>query len=313
VEDVNGILKALAWRLFGKDFDVEDEARKFAVDVLHGAIGPDMLLHGMSTKGFGIPQVMNMMGAQVGLPKFFPTLDRHGSIGMGNILPFEPGKLFGPAKDVKTNELAQVQRASGAGFSLGFALYNFLTSNKSWSDLKGYEGVMPRAMNNLSHAYRYLREGQERNSAGNSVVKFDPNDTEQMAEILGRALGYQPRRLIGAYEAIQAKQEAATYWDLRKGILLRQFGSALKGQDPEEKSRVLQSIRNYNQELPAEAKGKSITSQVLRDSVMSRARTSAKTEAGLPTAKQNYSLFKSLDKYYPDGRPTGLVGIKPVQ
>lgn len=313
MEDINGLLKSLAWRIFGKDFDLEDEARKFAVDVLHGAIGPDMLLHGMSTKGFGIPGVLNALGSQVGLPKLFPTLDRHGSIGMGNLLPFEPGKLFGPAKDVKTNELAQLQRSSGAGFSLGFALYNFLTSQNSISDLKRWEGIMPRAASNVSHAFRYFREGKERNAAGNSVVRFDPNDTEQMSEILARAAGYQPRRLIAAYEKIQAQQEAATYWDLRKGILLKQFATALRGQNPEEKASVLQSIRNYNQELPSEAKAKSITTQVLKESVMARARTSAKQEAGLPTAKQNYQLFKNMDKYYPEGRPTGLTNVTPVK
>lgn len=313
MEDVNGILKSLAWRLFGKDFDLEDEGRKFAVDVLNGTISPDILLHGTSVKGFGIPHVMNGIGAQAGLPKWFPTLDRHGSIGMGNILPFEPGKLFGPTKDVKGNELAQIQRASGAGFSNIFAMYNFLTSQQSLSDLKRWEGIMPRAASNVSHAFRYFTEGVERNKAGNSVVRFDPSDTEQMAEILARAAGYQPRRLIGAYEAIQAKQEAATYWDLRKGLLLRQFGAAIKGGDPAEKASVVQAVKNYNQDLPQEAKGKAITSQVLKDSVMQRLRVQQKQEAGLPTSKQNYPIFKSMDKYFPDGRPTGQVDARPVK
>lgn len=313
MEDINGILKTLAWRLFSKDFDVEDEARKFAVDILKGVIGPDMLLHGMSVHGFGLPHVMNALGGSVGLPRFFPTMDRHGSIGMGNILPFEPGKLGGPSKDVKGNELAQIQRASGAGFSNIFALYNFLNSQSSIGDLKRWEGIMPRFMSNLSHAWRYHSEGLERNRAGGNVIKFDPNDTEQMAEILGRAMGYQPRRLIAQYETIQAKQEAATYWDLRKGILLRQFGTALQGKNLEEKERVIQAIRNYNNELPAEAKAKGISGQVLRESVQARMRNNARTEQGLPTSKQNFQLFKSLDKYFPEGKPTGLTGVVPVK
>lgn len=312
-EDVNGILKALAWHLFGKDFDLEHQARKFAVDVLDGNIPPDMLLHGTSVKGFGIPHVLNAMGAHVGLPKIFPTTDRHGSIGMGNILPFEPGKLFGPAKDVKANELAQLQRASGAGFSNIFAMYNFLQSQDSLSDLKRWEQIMPRAASNVSHGFRYLREGQERNRAGNAVVRFDPNDTEHLAEILARTLGYQPRRLTGAWEAIAAKQEHATYWDLRRGILLRQFGTAVKGGNAEERAQVLEAVKKYNRELPAEARAKAISAQTLKDSVYQRLRVQKQQESGLPTSKQNYEIFRSLDKYFPDGRPTGQVDARPVK
>lgn len=313
-EDINGILKALGWHLFGKDFDVEDQARKFAVDVLDGKVNPDMLLHGMSVKGFGIPQVLNGLGAQVGLPKIFPTLDRHQAVGMGNILPFEPGKLFGPTKDVKANEIAQLQRASGAGFSNVFALYEFLNSQDSRADLKKWEKIMPRALGNLSHAFRYLRNGQETNKAGDPVVRFDVSDTEHMAEILARAMGYQPRRLTGAWEAMSAKQEQATFWDLRKQVLLRQFGEAVKVGNTADRETVLQAIRKYNQEIAGtEARGKAISSQTLKDSVYQRLRRRAQTEAGLPYAKQNYELFRSLDKYFPDGRPTGQVDARPVR
>lgn len=312
-EDINGILKALGWHLFGKDFDLEDQARKFAVEVLNGNIGPDMLLHGTSVKGFGIPQVMNAMGAQVGLPKIFPTLDRHTAIGMGNLLPFEPGKLFGPTKDVKAAGFTQAQRASGAGFSNLFALYEFLNSQDSRASLKKWEKIMPRALSNVSHGFRYLRDGQETNAAGNAVVKFDVNDTEHMSEILFRFLGFQPRRLTGVWEAIAAKQEQATYWDLRKQILLRQFGEAVKTQNDEGRESVLAAVKNYNKELPPEARAKSITSETLKTSVNQRMRIKAQQESGLPTSKQNYELFKSLDKYFPDGRPTGQVDARPVR
>src|SRR5258708_16028058 len=59
MEDMNGIIRALAYHLFGKDFDLQDEVRQFVIDVLHGAvqlhqpgsimgdqvIRPHMLLH----------------------------------------------------------------------------------------------------------------------------------------------------------------------------------------------------------------------------------------------------------------------------
>ena len=314
MEDVNGILKALAWRLFGKDFDLEDQARQLAIDTLNGTINPDLLLHGTSVHGFGIPHVLNSLGAHVGLPeKWFPTLDRSKSTGMGNILPIEPGKLFGPAKDIKGQEIAQLQRASGAGFGNAFALYQFLTSEQSLGDLKRWELIMPKALSNVSHSFRFLHEGMERNRVGNAVVKFDPTDTEQMAEILARAAGYQPRRLTGRWEQIEAQTEAATYWDLRKGILLRQFGEAIKSNSPEDKARVLQAVKNYNSELPQEAKAKAITALALKDSVRQRMKVQAAQQAGLPTQKSNIPLARSMDKYFPDGRPTGQVDARPVK
>lgn len=134
-----------------------------------------------------------------------------------------------------------------------------------------------------------------------------------MAEILARALGYQPRRLTGAWEAIAAKTEQVTYWDLRKQLLLRQFGAAVKGGNPEEREAVLQAVKNYNSRLPQEAKAKSITGETLRNSVMNQLRTRAQQEAGLPQAKQNIEMFRALDRYFPDGRPTGQIDARPVR
>jgi hypothetical protein len=312
MEDVNGLLKALAFRLFGKDFDLEDEGRKFAIDVLNGGISPDVLLHGTSVKGFGIPAVMDALGHSVGIKHVpVPVVDLHGSMSMGNVLPFEPGKLFGAAKDIKGNELRQIQRASGAGFGLGFALYNFLTANeRTW---KTWEQIMPGAMSNLSHAWRYGSQGAEKTANGAAIVRFDITDTEQAAEVLARAMGFQPRRLTAQYESISAKAEAAAYWDIKKQLLLRQFAAAVKGGDPEDKQRVLSGIKEYNNSLPAEAKAKAITAQVIKESVMTRFKSQAKAELGLAQSKQNQKMFNNMDKYFPDAKPPGLVNVVPVK
>jgi hypothetical protein len=134
-----------------------------------------------------------------------------------------------------------------------------------------------------------------------------------MAEILARAAGYQPARLTGQYEALGAKKEAATYWDLRRGILLRQFGEAVKGANSEDKARVLQAIRSYNGMLPEEWKPKAISAQALKDSVVQRLKVQQKTESGLPIAKSDIKGYQSMDKYYPRGRPTGQVDARPVK
>jgi hypothetical protein len=184
MENVKDIFKNLAFKFFGKDFDIEDMVRQFVIDVTGGKIGPDLLLHGSSKYGFGIPQVLNMMGHQVGVKNVpVPVLDRSSSISMGDVLGFDPTAPLGPTKEPLKKELQQLQRASGAGFGLGFAMYNFLTSQQSLSDVKRWEMIMPRAIASVSKAGRWAAEGGERNQAGNKIVKFDVHDTLQMAEI----------------------------------------------------------------------------------------------------------------------------------
>ena len=173
---------------------------------------------------------------------------------------------------------------------------------------------MPRAASNVSHAFRYFSEGKEKNRAGNAVVRFDVNDTEHMAEILARAAGYQPRRVTGAWEAIAGKGEQETYWQLRQQILLRQFGEAVKKNSNEDKAAVLQAVKNYNRELTTpELKPFAITSQTLKDSVMQRMRVQQKQEIGMPQNRKSIPLYREMDKYYPDGRPTGQVDARPVK
>jgi hypothetical protein len=268
----------------------------------------------MSVHGFGIPAVMNGMGNFAGLNNFFPTFDRSKSISMGDVLGADPFAPFQPTKDPKGAEFQQLQRAAGAGFGNIFALYNFLSSQDNMSTLKGWEQIMPRWMSNMSHAWRYATQQKETNAAGNTIARFDPSDTMQMAEILGRAMGYQPRRLTAQWEKIQAEKEASTYWDLRRGILMKQFGSAIKSGDTEEnKAKIIQSVKNFNSELPPEAKAKAITSQVLKESVGQRVKAQAKTELGIAQQKSNIQLYKEVDKYYPEGKPPGLVGARGVQ
>jgi hypothetical protein len=232
---------------------------------------------------------------------------------MGDVLGFDPLAPLQPTKDAKGAEFQQLQRAAGAGFGNIFALYNFLTSKDDLSSVKRWEQIMPRWMSNMSHAWRYATQQKETNAAGNTIVRFDPSDTMQMAEILGRALGYQPRRLSAQWEKFQAEKEAATYWDLRKEILMRQFGDAVKTNDLEGRQKVLQSIKNFNDQLPPEAKAKGINSQALKQSVQQRLKAQAKTEQGIAQQKSNIQLFRDVDKYFPEGTPPGMVGARPVK
>jgi hypothetical protein len=307
-ENVNGIVKALGWQLFGKDWDLEDEVRHFAHDVLNDNIGADLLLHGASVRGFGIPAVMHSMGFHA-----FPTVDMSRSIGMGDVLGFDPTKPLQPTKAPREEEFRQMERAAGAAFALPLSLYDFVASSQDVSKLKSYEPLVPRFLGNLSKAYRYYTEGGETNRAGNTVVRFDPADTEHMMEILAQGLGFQPRRKTEAWEKVQGVSEAITYWDLRRSGLMRQYADAVKRDDEEGKERTIEAIRNYNQKLPEEAQSKAISAKELRSSVMQRLQVKTRQEAGLPAAKGNIPLASALEPYYPSGWSKDQVGAKGVQ
>jgi len=307
-QNVNGIVKALGWQLFGKDWDLDDEVRHFSHDVLNDGIGSDLLLHGLSSRGFGIPAVMHSMGF-----KAFPTVDMSRSIGVGDILGADITKPLQPTKAPREEEFRQMERAAGAAFGLPMSLYDFAASGQDMKSLKAYEPLVPRFLGNLSKAYRYWSQGMETNRAGNAVVKFDPADSEHMMEILSQGLGFQPRRKTAAWEKVAGVSDAITYWDLRRSGLMRQFADAVKTGDQESKERTIEAIRNYNLKLPEEARSKAITAKELRSSVQQRLQVKARQEAGLPAVKANIPLARALEPYFPSGLPEGQVGAEGVK
>lgn len=76
---------------------------------------------------------------------------------------------------------------------------------------------------------------------------------------------------------------------------------------------MISAIKNYNNELPEDAKAKSITMQTIKESIGNKFRDQAKTEAGIATSKQNVKMFQNMQKYYPDGPPPGLKTVTPVK
>ena len=307
-DNVNSLIKTLAYRLFGKDFDLEDETRGFVHDVLHDAISPDIVMHGISAKGFGIPAVMHSMGMN-----WAPTVDMSKNVGFGDVLGFDPFAPLGVTKNPKEETLRQLSRAAGAAFSLPFSIYDFASSNDNFTNLKKYEAIMPRFLSNLSHAYRWATQGKEVNAAGNAVVRFDPADTEQMMEILARAGGFQPRRYTEEIQREVATRDAGDFWDLKRQGLMRQFAEAIRTKDTDNRQRVVNAIVQFNKSLPDFAKTKSITTAQLKNSVAQRMRVQQMQESQLPAQKSNIPIAREVEKYYPRGWPKDLQTVKPVQ
>jgi hypothetical protein len=324
MEDMNGIIRALAYHLFGKDFDLQDEVRKFVIDVLHGGgqvdrpgnlsgdsgIRPDILLHGLSRVGYGIPAIADLMGSIAGMGHIpMPVVDRHMNLSMGNILPIEPGVLGAPqitgpgagTQNVDSSLSRQTQRASGAAFGVGFSLYRALEASlQGGFEWKKWEQAMPTALRNASQAFRFYNEGKARNAQGAALVRFDPSEPEQMMEIMGQSIGYRPERLSAAWDRRTAEREAEAFWDVRRAYLMQAAWTAQQSGDKEVYQGTLDSIRKFNKDLPDEARGKAITTDALRQSFLNRAKATASTESGVPRSKANVPLARSTQRLYPE-------------
>lgn len=318
-EDANRIIKVIAWKIFGKDFDLETEARRFILDMFEGVVPPDLILGGMGRRGFGLPAIADLLGETVrgsfdyakagrrflygpnAVPGGAPIDSRSRAIGMGNILPLEVDKLFGPHKDNAQSIADAAQSVSGAAFGLGFNIYKFLEDRElGWDDPKRYERILPRGMANLTRASRVYMEGMERNRKGAAVIRVDARDPTQLAEIVGMSLGYNPLRLQAQWDRIMAEREALAYWDIRQGVLLKQADNAFRTGDEKDKESVRAAIRKFNDDLPDAAKEKRITTETIRRSMTARENSRQRQEAGLPMGNKNIGLIQDIQRLFPE-------------
>jgi hypothetical protein len=315
-DDLRELLKAIGWQMFGKDFDLDREARRWIIRLFGetetSRAAADMILHGIARQGYGIPAFMDMLGGTVGVDIPMPTFDRSAAISAGTLLPVELGKLFGPPTQSSDAVIAgQAQKASGAVFGAGFNIYKALTNQKiDATDTKRWERAVPRALGNLAKAYRVGTEGRERTSTGSTLVQYDVRDPQQLFEVVGMAMGYTPYRQSLQWNRIMAGQEVTKLWDIQRTGLMKQMGNAIQGKDEKEIARVKESIKKFNENLPTEARGKAITSDSLRQSVGTQARTRAAQEAEASTKKSDIPILREVQKLYPQSQATSVRKVR---
>jgi hypothetical protein len=238
----------------------------------------------------------------------FPVLDRSRALSMGTILPFELGKLMGPDvadEDKLLND--QIEKASGAVFSVGFNIYKALSDqHMKASDPKRWERAVPRALGAASRAYRAFSEGRERGKGGPNaaptVVPYDIRDPEQMAEIIALAMGYQTLRNAGKWDSILAHAEVQSFYDVRKKSLLESYFEATRGGNKTEVEKARDEIIQFNKDLPDSMKPQSITAEGLLRSIEGRARDAIAKERGTPTQLKKIPVSREIDRLYPEAQ-----------
>lgn len=320
-EDLKGLTQAIAWQLFGKDYDIEKELRKFVLGFVgedeNGRQTAEMVLHGSARRGYGIPAFMDMVGSTVLTPRDIdpeqkafrdyipaPTFDRSKAISAGTLLPFEAGKLWGPpVQDPSQVFMDQSQKALGPVLGLMVAMQKTIVNERlSLTDAKRYERLVPRALANVSKASRYYGEEKDRTQTGAAIVTYNPRDPEQLAEIIGVATGYQPLRQSLKWDTVIAQRNEAKFFDIQRETLMRQFFNAKKGGTESEIVRMTEAIKKFNADLPDEARGKSITGDSLRKSMQGRARSIAAQEGGTSVRKSDVPIMRKVQELYPESR-----------
>lgn len=299
-EDMSELIRSLAWAIFGKELNLESEARKLILEIA-GEDSPaaDIALNGTSRIGFGIPQMMDFTGWPLGLDVPMPSFDMSKNISMGQISPVPLG-ILGPQKSPEAAIARSAERASGPVGGFAFNFFKFLTDSQiGVDDPKKWERILPRAIKDVSQSYRAFSEGIERTPDGTAIATFNPGDTEQFLEMIGIGMGFTPTRLSAKYDLIAAEREVNAYWDLRREAIMRQYKEAIRGKDPDEIKDVVAALLEYNASVPKEFAGKRIQKESLRKSVRESTRMRIRKERGLGANRSQQGVSQELRKQHP--------------
>lgn len=326
-DDIESLVQGIGRWQFGKDWDANRATREYIINLFNGQIPPDLVLHGLSRRGFGLPALMDLIGStytgrpgrglspteivngqrvyNYGKNVPMPVVDRSRAITMGQILPFDLGTMLGPERDANSVIGEQTQKASGAVFSVGFNMYKAAVDmHRPLSDPKRWERAIPRVLSSASRGFRALTEGRERMRGGvNSaptLIQYDRNNPEEFLEALSLFAGYQPLRQQAQWDRNMARSEVEKTLTFKRTLLYEQMYEALAAKDQEEIGRVRGLIKNFNDTLPPWAKGRVITPEGLEKSMEGRARERNASESGIPSRETSIGTARHVDELYPE-------------
>lgn len=301
-DDAEELTKGIAYWLFGKDFDLEREVRKYVNDIVGGETA-DLLLHGTARYGFGIPKLAHMLGAD-----FVPTVDLSGSATLNQILPISTRGLATPGASWQDVISQQVQNTAGATFGIPLGMMRAISATDlEIDDFKRWEGAMPAAFRNVTVAMRRSAEGGERTRNYEQTLAYDGEDPEQAAELIAKAMGFRSLREAQASELVRAEREIQAFWQTRKELLLRAaYRARFVRKDTDEYKEIIEEVKKFNQTAP-DPKLK-ITADSLKESFSRRLKTKAKIESGTGLAPPG--VRNEVDQIYPGVREVSRKRVK---
>ena len=282
--------RGLGWK--DPKSDIRNDIRELVGNL---GLDPDLFMHGTSRVGFGSAALGEMMGVPI------PAVDLSGSLSMGRIVPgVEP--LFGREGDFNSRVMGVANDAGGAGVSAVNGLLQAIADDNP-DTYKRWERAMPASFKSISQAYRWARDGGVTGYSDEVQVSMDPEDPQDLAEIVARGLGFRPTRVAKEQELLWSQRVHAQYYATRRGMLLKQFDHARVTRDREALADVKKAIRAYNASVPVG--GLKISSKDIKRSQQRREQNRKTLERGLPIHRRETQLYRELEKKYGGGNPTG--------
>lgn len=313
-EDLSAVVTAVGRRVFGVNFDPEKEIRKLTAELFDNPAVSDGLLHGISRTGFGA----GTMQAMTGWP--LPVIDMSGSIGMGRVVPGLEAGAQAISGRARFDEALGAFGGDAAGASFGIFLDLFRFLNDSYlpiDDAKRWERAMPRSFRAVARATRVGLEGRERDRRRSTVLAFDTDDPQQLAELIFMAGGFQPTSLTRTWDRRNAQFEVLNYWRTRRTMLLNDFWWSVDRGDKEARKDVIDHVKRFNKDAPYPQMR--ITQDTLKRSLKDRLRVKRLKEAGLPVEKMYRPFKQQLDNIYPQPRHSqeeagnGIVDVEVLR
>jgi len=280
-------------RQFGVQFDMEKAIRGMMVDWAGEGIAPDIILHGASRVGFGLPALMSGLGVPTATP------DLSGSLSMGKLIPGLKAGLNPDSSSWRETVGQVTSEVAGPWLGVPFAMYQSIIDHSlPADDVKRWERALPRALRSVMRSSRLMAEQRERDAGGATVVEFDPNDWSDQADILSIAGGFQPTQMSRQWDYLQAQREVQRYWQAQRSVLTREIFRAKRLKDKEGIADAVQAIKSFNEEAPD--KSLRITNETLRRSLRGQSRNLELREHGIPVNKALRGVSSQLDALYPE-------------
>jgi len=245
---VMGTLNALQ-AAFGDDdepWDAETEFRAFLAEAL-GPSGAEVLLRGPVNKLTGA----NIAG-RVGLDSLW-IRDADRELEGRGLFNHLLEQAAGPMGGVLKNVLVGTQQV-GEGHTM-----------------RGVETMLPKGLKDMIKAGRYATQGV-------NTLRGDPV-LEDLSpwQVLLQGAGFSPAEVAERYERNRALKNYEEHITSRRQSLMNAYAMAIRNGDAADRAEVMEKVRAFNKSNPEIA----ISSDSIRASLKSRARYSAKAEAGI--------------------------------
>jgi len=243
-----GTLNALQ-SAFGDDdepWDAETEFRAFLAEAL-GPSGAEVLLRGPVNKLTGA----NIAG-RVGLDSLW-IRDADRELEGRGLFNHLLEQAAGPMGGVLKNVLVGTQQV-GEGHTM-----------------RGVETMLPKGLKDMIKAGRYATQGV-------NTLRGDPvlEDVSPW-QVLLQGAGFSPAEVAERYERNRALKNYEEHITRRRQSLMNAYAMVIRNGDAADRGEVMEKVRAFNKANPELA----ISSDSIRASLKSRARYSAKAEAGI--------------------------------